>query len=218
VSNNVRLPVLHSAKSGLAESDALKLSLAEGVPSVAPSGEQRDQEEQLGQLGPSDVGAPEGGDDANLVQVGDLARDSGKTVRAIHLYEELGLLHPVARSKGRYRLYGSDAAVRIRWIGRLQEMGFSLTDIQTIVREWEELHSAPRAMIRMKETYKRKLAETREHIRRLRALEHELETSLVYLDTCEVCDPDRMLSACKACDLHTCGEHVPELIAGFRAS
>lgn len=156
--------------------------------------------------------------DGNLVQIGDLARESGKTVRAIHLYEELGLLHPAARSKGRYRLYGGDALVRVRWIGRLQEMGFSLTDIQTVVREWEELHSAPRAMIRMKETYQRKLAETREHVRRLQRLEHELEASLVYLDTCEVCDPDRMLSACKACDLHTCGEHVPDLIAGFRAS
>jgi len=29
--------------------------------------------------------------DENLLQVGDLARESGKTVRAIHLYEELGL-------------------------------------------------------------------------------------------------------------------------------
>src|SRR5688572_22226370 len=66
-----------------------------------------------------------------LMQVGDLARESGKTVRAIHLYEELGLLKPAARSKGRYRLYSSEALTRIRWIGKLQDMGFSLTDIQT---------------------------------------------------------------------------------------
>lgn len=156
--------------------------------------------------------------DGALVQVGDLAREAGKTVRAIHLYEELGLLQPAARSKGRYRLYGREALVRVRWIGRLQEMGFSLTDIQAIVREWETLHSAPRAMNRMKETYKRKLDETREHVRRLQALERELESSLAYLDTCEECDPERLLSACKACELHPCEEHVPELIAGFRAS
>ncbi len=192
----MRLPMLNPQPSGSSLPDAPDAPDAEDAPEAAP-------------------GATDG---EGLVQIGDLARDSGKTVRAIHIYEELGLLHPAARSKGRYRLYGADALVRIRWIGRLQEMGFSLTDIQTIVREWEELHSAPRAMIRMKETYQRKLAETRAHIRRLQALEHELVSSLVYLDTCEVCDPDRMLSACKACDLHTCGEHVPELIAGFRAS
>src|SRR5580692_10263362 len=83
-----------------------------------------------------------------LMQIGDLAREAGKTARAIHLYEELGLLTPAARSKGRYRLYGAESLVRIRWIGRLQEMGFSLSDIQTIVREWERAGSAPNAMKR----------------------------------------------------------------------
>ncbi len=34
------------------------------------------------------------------MRVGDLARETGKTVRAIHLYEELGLLTPGGRSKG----------------------------------------------------------------------------------------------------------------------
>ena len=67
----------------------------------------------------------------DLMQIGDLAREAGKTVRAIHLYEELGLLTPAARSKGRYRLYGPEALTRIRWIGKLQDMGFSLGDIQT---------------------------------------------------------------------------------------
>src|ERR1700738_1243493 len=88
-------------------------------------------------------------DGRELMQIGDLARDTGKTVRAIHLYEELGLLTPAARSKGRFRLYGREALLRIRWIGKLQEMGFSLGDIQTIVREWERVESAPGAMKRM---------------------------------------------------------------------
>jgi MerR family copper efflux transcriptional regulator len=152
-----------------------------------------------------------------LMQVGDLARESGKTVRAIHLYEELGLLKPAARSKGRYRLYGSEALTRIRWIGKLQEMGFSLTDIQTCVKEWEQLNSAPRAMVQMRDVYTKKLEETREHLRRLQSLERELSASLRYLDTCDVCDPARLLSACECCDLHDCQQHVPELVRGFRA-
>ena len=32
----------------------------------------------------------DGLDGTNLMQIGDLARESGKTVRAIHLYEQLG--------------------------------------------------------------------------------------------------------------------------------
>jgi MerR family transcriptional regulator, copper efflux regulator len=154
----------------------------------------------------------------DLMQIGDLARETGKTVRAIHLYEELGLLAPAARSKGRFRLYGRDALMRIGWIGKLQGMGFSLGDIQTIVREWELIESAPGAMKRMREVYARKLEDTREQKRRLEALEHELEASLIYLDTCDVCDPQRLLSACDCCDLHDKEVDVPELVLGFRAA
>ncbi len=153
-----------------------------------------------------------------LMQIGNLARETGKTVRAIHLYEELGLLAPAARSKGRFRLYTREALMRIRWIGKLQGMGFSLGDIQTIVREWELLESAPGAMKRMREVYARKLEDTREQRRRLEALEHELAASLEYLDTCDVCDPQRLLSACNCCDLHDKEVDVPELVLGFRAS
>jgi MerR family copper efflux transcriptional regulator len=154
----------------------------------------------------------------DLMQIGDLAREAGKTVRALHLYEELGLLTPAARSKGRFRLYEHDALTRIQWIGKLQELGFSLADIQTIVRDWEHVESAPGAMKRMREVYERKLEETREQRRRIEALERELEESLTYLDTCDhVCNPQRVLSACSRCDLHDKEEDVPALVAGFRA-
>jgi DNA-binding transcriptional MerR regulator len=153
----------------------------------------------------------------DLMQIGDLAREAGKTVRAIHLYEELGLLTPAARSKGRFRLYGAEALTRIRWISKLQELGFSLGDIQTIVREGERAAGAPHAMKKMREAYARRLEETRVQRLRLEALEHELEASLQYLDTCDVCDPQRLLSACECCDLHDKEQNVPELVLGFRA-
>src|SRR5580704_5685042 len=111
---------------------------------------------------PAEAGSSPQVVEAGLMQIGDLAGESGKTVRALHLYEELGLLRPARRSKGRFRLYGRDALVRIRWIGKMQDLGFSLTDIQGVVREWEELRSAPRAMVQMRETYRRKLDETRD--------------------------------------------------------
>jgi MerR family copper efflux transcriptional regulator len=154
----------------------------------------------------------------DLMQIGDLARETGKTVRAIHLYEELGLLTPAGRSKGGFRLYERDALLRIRWIGKLQEMGFSLGDIQTIVREWELMGSAPGAMKGMREVYVRKLEETRAQLRRLETLAEELVGSVAYLETCDVCDPQRLLSACNCCDLHDKELDVPELILGFRAA
>src|SRR5215212_9247201 len=124
----------------------------------------------------SNVRLPLLSDEAVLMQVGDLARETGKTVRAIHLYEEMDLLRPAGRSKGRYRLYGPDALVRIRWIGKLQDLGFSLTDIKGIVKDVEaQASSAPSAMAKVRELYRQKLAETRAQVERLKTLEAEIQ-------------------------------------------
>ena len=151
------------------------------------------------------------------LRVGELARMSGKTVRALHLYEERGLLDPIERSKGGYRLYAEDALVRVRWISKLQDMGFSLSDIQSMLRQWEQSGSAPSAMLRVGQLLKEKLDETREQIARLQSLEHELQSSLTYLETCPKCSPKRELTACTSCELHEDGASAPDLVAGFHA-
>jgi MerR family copper efflux transcriptional regulator len=161
--------------------------------------------------------APRDSKPLKTLKVGELARLAGKTVRALHLYEERGLLEPIERSKGGFRLYAEDALVRVRWISKLQEMGFSLTDIQTMLRQWERSGSAPNAMLRVGELLRDKLAETREQMARLRALEDELRSSLEYLETCPSCSPQQELTACTACELHEQGALAPDLVAGFHA-
>src|SRR5689334_6953345 len=91
--------------------------------------------------------------EADYLQVGDLAKATGKTVRAIHLYEDLGLLEPARRSKGHYRLFSPDAATRVRWISKLQSLGLSLSEIQELVQKRVTSESAMRAAIELKEVY-----------------------------------------------------------------
>jgi MerR family copper efflux transcriptional regulator len=153
---------------------------------------------------------------ARSLRVGDLAKRTGKTVRALHLYEEHGLLTPAQRSSGGYRLYSRDAEVRVRWIEKLQQMGFSLTDIKQIVHDVERSKNAPDAMQRVQDLFREKLADTREQLRRLSALEGELEASLTYLETCDGCQTDELLGACGECARHDCGHKTPELVLGFR--
>ncbi|MDB4986772.1 MAG: Mercuric resistance operon regulatory protein [Myxococcaceae bacterium] len=153
------------------------------------------------------------------VRVGDLAKRTGKTVRALHLYEEHGLLAPATRSSGGYRLYSRDAELRVRWIDKLQQMGFSLTDIKQIVQDIERSKNAPDAMQRVQDLFREKLDETREQLRRLGALEGELTASLSYLKTCDGCETpreDELLASCAACARHDCGHKPPELVLGFR--
>jgi MerR family transcriptional regulator, copper efflux regulator len=150
-----------------------------------------------------------------LMQVGELAKATGKTVRAIHLYEDLGLLKPHERSKGRYRLFNHDALVRVRWISKLQSLGFSLSEIQEVARAQEGSDSAKFAAARLREVYLEKLADTRAKISELAALETELMESLAYLDSCKTsCEPQVTVHSCPSCDRHDQTLPPPDLVAG----
>ena len=195
-----------------------RLPLADSValPPFRRADERRADERRADERSDEPDGPLEGGAGERLLQVGEIAKASGKTVRAIHHYEEVGLLRPHARSKGRYRLYDQASVARVRWIGKLHDLGLSLSQIQAIVRAFEEAESAPGAMGRIKSIYAQKLEETRAQIAHLASLERELAASVAYLDTCDACDPAEIVAACSACSHHGPGEAEPDLVAGVR--
>lgn len=59
-------------------------------------------------------------------KVGALAKRTGVSVRALHHYDELGLLSPSHRSASGYRLYTAADVVRLQQIRSLRMLGFSL--------------------------------------------------------------------------------------------
>ena len=150
------------------------------------------------------------------LKVGDLAKQAGKSVRALRLYEELDLLHPVARSNGGFRLYDDSALTRIRWIELLQEAGLSLHQIQSLLKAWNGSRSAPEAMAVVRDTFLEKLAETRAAIARYQMLARELEGTIEYLRTCQVCRPPRTTQQdCPHCPEDHGMKVEPALVAGF---
>src|SRR4026208_569435 len=135
-----------------------------------------------------------------LLRVGELAKAVGKSVRAIHLYEELGLLRPVQRTSGGFRLFRSEAADRISWITKLQAIGFSLTEIQGFVREFECADSGRSATARVKSVFQEKLGRIRNSLAQLQGLGKHLVQALDYLDSCKDCAPIYRPHECRACD------------------
>lgn len=65
-----------------------------------------------------------------LIQVGELARRAGITVRALHHYESQGLLLPSARTEAGYRLYNARDVERLHTIQALSHMGLTLAEVR----------------------------------------------------------------------------------------
>jgi DNA-binding transcriptional MerR regulator len=142
------------------------------------------------------------------LKIGELAKATGKTQRALRLYEELGLLTPGTRTAGNFRVYDDKSVERVTWIGKLQELGFTLHDIKELLPD----ETAPKdAMRRVRAIFEAKQAEVALQIERLQQLQGELVGSLAYLETCvDKCADER----CSAC--HTHDDRAPALVESLQ--
>ncbi len=154
---------------------------------------------------------------SSLLRIGQLAERCQKTVRALHLYEEMGLLVPRYRTKGGFRLYDPGAVERVRWINRLQEAELSLTQIKEFLQEISKERIAKNTMHRLEGMLKKRLDEVKEQKRKLDDLEKDLTLGLTYLKSCQVCEPERTSDECGSCRLHGHTGEPPLLIAGLHS-
>ncbi|MDO8847243.1 MAG: MerR family transcriptional regulator [Coriobacteriia bacterium] len=68
-----------------------------------------------------------------LLTVSEVSRLAGVSVRALHHYDELGLLVPSARTEAGYRLYGRDDLDRLQEILLFRELEIPLDDIGVLL-------------------------------------------------------------------------------------
>jgi DNA-binding transcriptional MerR regulator len=64
------------------------------------------------------------------LQVGELAKRTGLTVRTLHHYDEMGLLKPSMHTEAGYRLYTRGDVARLQQVLSLRQLGFALEEIR----------------------------------------------------------------------------------------
>ena len=84
-----------------------------------------------------------------MYTVGQLARATGISVRALRHYDEIGLLRPDDRSDAGYRLYSHDDVERLQEILVWRALGFSLARIAALLDD--PTHGRERALVRQRE-------------------------------------------------------------------
>jgi DNA-binding transcriptional MerR regulator len=66
-------------------------------------------------------------------KIGELAHETGLTVRALHHYDRLGLLRVASRTEGGHRTYTRDDVRRLHRIVALRSLGMSLEEVGALL-------------------------------------------------------------------------------------
>jgi MerR family copper efflux transcriptional regulator len=69
-----------------------------------------------------------------LMTVGELARQTGLSIKAIRRYEALGLIYSAGRSEGNYRLFDASALWCAQVIAKLRSLGLTINEIDELGR------------------------------------------------------------------------------------
>lgn len=108
-------------------------------------------------------------------QIGELSTRTAMSIDAIRFYERRRLLPPASRSAGRFRLYTAEDIERLRFVRRMQRLGFSLKEIRELMGiRADKAHACPS----VRQFLNSKLTEITGKIRELQQLETELKTDL----------------------------------------
>jgi len=101
-------------------------------------------------------------------KVGELAKQTGMTVRTLHHYDEIGLLSPSHRTAAGHRLYGEADVARLQQVASLRSLGFPLDEIRDVL---DQGRLSPLEIVRMHaERMRQQVKEQQRLVERLDAL------------------------------------------------
>ena len=77
-------------------------------------------------------------DTSPRLPIGALSRQTGCNIETIRYYHKIGLLPEPARSEGGHRLYGRGHLMRLGFVRRARELGFTLDEIRALLHLAED--------------------------------------------------------------------------------
>jgi DNA-binding transcriptional MerR regulator len=75
------------------------------------------------------------------MQIGEVAQQTGLSLRTIRYYEEMGLVAPSARTAGGFRLYTDSDVARLQLVKRMKPLEFSVEEMRDLLVTLDGLES-----------------------------------------------------------------------------
>jgi len=107
------------------------------------------------------------------LKIGELARQTGLSIKTIRYYERRGLLEQPPRTEGGYRLYGPEEVARLRFVQRAKLLGLTLAEIRELVGLATRCNEGE-IVPRLEEVLEAKLEETEHKMAELSAFRQNL--------------------------------------------
>jgi DNA-binding transcriptional MerR regulator len=147
--------------------------------------------------------------------IGDVAKETGLSLRTIRYYEELGLLRPKSRTAGHFRLYAESDIVRLQAIQTLKELGYTLKDIQAVMRSASTSKTGNELVTNILRDLQKQEALAKKQLKRCKETLKSIDRAGELLAQCLGCDKKPTKSHCLHCKVFPSDEEVPLI---FRAA
>ena len=119
--------------------------------------------------------------------VNQVARQAGVSPHTVRYYTRIGLLRPAKRRDNGYKEFTAREVDRLKFIRRAQRLGFTLAEIEEIMRRASR-HESPCPLVR--EIVQRRLEESRAALDEVSALVSRMERALAAWATMKDGVPD----------------------------
>jgi DNA-binding transcriptional MerR regulator len=140
------------------------------------------------------------------LKVGELARRTGLTIRALHHYDEIGLLKPSLHTPAGHRLYTAADVARLQQVLSLRQLGFSLEQVRDCL---DRPGFSPLEVIRLH------VARLRKQIELQRQLCAGLEALAAYFESAGEVSAETFLQAIEVMTMIE-NYYTPEQLESFR--
>ena len=146
-------------------------------------------------------------DDA-LMRIGEVAAFFNVSVKALRVYEKMGILNPVkVDEKTGYRYYTAEQVKQLDAVLELRELGFSLAEIQKLLEKGVSKEQYMEVLVHKKIMWQEKVDQAQDRIDAIDEVIEKLKSSKPPVKLHELSEDERasLLNriACLDVDLHT---------------
>lgn len=152
--------------------------------------------------------------DKHLMKIGELAKKLRTSARTIRYYEELGIIEPITRSKGGFRLYSDKELKKIQMVQTLQHLDFSLTRIRDLFTIRRGKSTGKEAAFAIREVLEEQLQEAENKIAQYLQMKEAIHVGIDLVNDCakQGCCKKPSAEVCQQCEIVQSRPELPLLL------